>query len=226
MTKRNADGSWTSTGFALAPAERSRFAALRADVDARLTAADAGWDEAGRDRQQVHDRLHGFLMGFSALRTLDNGGGVMMTAAFVEAVEDLPISAVHRACKAWNQRAFKWPNYSFPPTPPDMRRAVNETVTEMKVERYDLDAVLRAIPALRVPRPTQAERDEAAARAAEVMASIAEAAGAQVQEPGPTKPSPERKAVAAELAVRQARREAHERAAAPDISTSEEAGEA
>ncbi|WP_238308344.1 hypothetical protein [Methylorubrum suomiense] len=181
--------------------------ALRADVDARLTAADAGWDDDGFDRKQVHDRLHGFLMGFSALRALDGGGGKMMVADFVEAVEDQPIGAVHRACKAWNQRAFKWPNYSFPPTPPDMRRAVNETITEMKVERYDLDAVLNAQLPPKLEQVTQEQRDAAAAEAVAVIAMIA-GASLVPHDPMPTAPSPERMEVARELESRRIRREA------------------
>lgn len=134
-----------------------------------------------------------------------------MVADFVEAVEDLPIGAIHRACKSWNQRAFKWPNYSFPPTPPDMRRAVDETITEMKVERYDLDAVLKALPAPKPPRPTQEERERAAAEAADVIASILRSSEISPPEPGAAPPSAERMQVAAELEARQARREAAER---------------
>ncbi|WP_456015811.1 hypothetical protein [Methylorubrum populi] len=169
-TKRSEDGSWISTGCALLPAERERFAALRADLDARL--APAADDE---DRAAVHDRLHAFLMGFSQLRALDAGGSAMMLNDFVEAVEGLPVGVVHRACRGWNQRHFAWPNYSFPPTPPDMRRAADEMRTEMKVERYDLNAVLLAAPAKRPDQPTQEERDKGAARAAALITSIAEA---------------------------------------------------
>lgn len=169
-TKRSEDGSWTSTGCAPSQAERERFAALRADLDARL--APAGDDE---DRAAVHDRLHAFLMGFSQLRALDAGGSAMMLNDFVEAVEGLPVGVVHRACRGWNQRHFKWPNYSYPPTPPDMRRAADEMRTEMRVERYDLNAVLLAAPAKMLDRPTQEQRDRGAATAAALIASIAEA---------------------------------------------------
>lgn len=170
-TKRSEDGSWNSTGFALAPAERQRFLALRNELDAWLEAGAEAWD-----RQRVHDRLHAFLMGFSQLRALDPVNGVMLVNDFVEAVEGFPLGVVHRACKSWNQRRFPWPNYAFPPTPPDMRRAVDEMITEMKVERYDLNAVLLAKPADgRSTRPTAEEREKGAAAARQLIASIAEA---------------------------------------------------
>lgn len=193
-TKRTPEGGYsTSGGLVPTAAERERFAALRADLDERLAA-----DGSQEERARIHDRLHGFLMGFAQLRALDGGNAALMVANFVEAVKGVPAEAVHRACRAWNRRRFSWPNYAFPPTPPDLCRAAKEIVTEMRVERHDLHAILIAAPLEQSKPISDVERQEVLAKVAAAPNSLLKAA----QEPAPTPPAPEEISAAREASLR------------------------
>lgn len=128
------------------------------------------------DPSAVHDRLHVFLAGFSQLRSLDAESAAMMLENFVEAVEGLPLEVVARTCRAWNQKKIKGVDYRYPPGPPEFRGAADEIMATLRVERRDVEVVLRALPAPeRPPAPTDEERDACAARAAELVKGIADA---------------------------------------------------
>jgi hypothetical protein len=128
------------------------------------------------DPSALHDRLHVFLAGFSQLRSLDAEGAAMMLENFVEAVEGLPLEVVARTCRAWNQKKIKGVDYRYPPGPPEFRGAADEIMAALRVERRDVEVVLRALPApARPPAPTDEEREACAARAAELVKVIADA---------------------------------------------------
>lgn len=145
--------------------EKRRMLALYQDLDARLQPAP---------RSKAHDRIHAFLMGFPALRSADGAVATMMVQDFVEAVEGMPIEAIHRACKGWNRRAFSWANYSFPPNPAEMNRAVSEMLIDAKVEHYALKLVTSAKPVDDgvAPAPTEEQRAACVADAEALIAQI------------------------------------------------------
>lgn len=150
------------------------------------TAEDFAWLEPYRrglrgmlapaEPADVHDRIHVFLGGFPQLRTLDTEGARMMLANFVEALEGLPLEVVARTCKAWNQRKVQGVDYRFPPAPPEFRKAADDIMAALRVERRDVEMVVRAIAAPEGPPPiTDEEREECLKRAAEVVAGITKA---------------------------------------------------
>lgn len=150
------------------------------------TAEDFAWLEPYRqglrglvqpaDPSEVHDRLHVFLSGFPQLRTLDTEGARMMLANFVEALEGLPIEVVARTCKAWNQRKVQGVDYRFPPAPPEFRKAADDIMAALRVERRDVEMVMRAIAAPDRSAPiTDEEREACLKRAAETVEGIVKA---------------------------------------------------
>jgi hypothetical protein len=150
------------------------------------TAEDRAWLEPYRqglramvqpaDASEIHDKMHVFLSGFPQLRTLDTEGAGMMLENFVEALEGLPLEVVARACKAWNQRKVQRVDYRFPPAPPEFRKAADDIMAALRVERREVESVLRALPApAPLPPVTDEQRAECAAAAAELVKVIADA---------------------------------------------------
>lgn len=133
-------------------------------------------DPSVERRDEIQDRLHVFLAGFPQLRTLDEEGGAMMLENFVEAVEGLPLEVVARAVKAWNQRKVQGVDYRFPPAPPEFRKAADDIMAALRVERRDVEMVMRAIAAPEGPAPiTDEEREACLNRAAETVEGIVKA---------------------------------------------------
>lgn len=128
------------------------------------------------DLSQIHDKMHVFLSGFPQLRMLDAEGAGMMLENFVEAMEGLPLEVVARACKAWNQRKVQGVDYRYPPAPPEFRKAADDIMAALRVERREVESVMRALPApAPLPPVTDEQRAECAARAADLVKSIADA---------------------------------------------------
>ncbi|CAO4173249.1 hypothetical protein [Methylorubrum extorquens] len=127
-------------------------------------------------RTAIEDRLHGFAFGFGTLRALDRETFAATLKVMVQAVDHLPYEAVSRACLAWTKGQIRWANCRFPPDAPELARAAEEALGQMRMEERELRIVLGAklLPAP-PPKPTQEERDRAAADATALIASIAEA---------------------------------------------------
>ena len=124
-------------------------------------------------REAIEDRIHQFAFGFSQLRSLDATTFKYALANFVEAVDHLPREAVCRACVAWNKRRFHWANPTFPPQAPELARAAEEMLIEMRCEERDLRIILNAAVAPPPPAAlTGKQRDDAVARWDEIRAAI------------------------------------------------------
>ncbi|MGE7153143.1 hypothetical protein ACQKJ1_05315 [Methylorubrum rhodesianum] len=127
-------------------------------------------------RTQIEDRLHGFAYGFGTLRALDSDTFAATLKVMVQAVDHLPYEAVSRACLAWTKGQIRWANCRFPPDAPEIARAAEEALGQMRMEEREIRIVLGAklLPAPPA-KPTQEERDKAVADAAAVIAGIVEA---------------------------------------------------
>lgn len=124
------------------------------------------------ERDTIEDRLHGFAFGFNQLRALDDATFKFMLRNWVEAVDDQPYEAVHRACRAWNKGLIPWAKAGFPPQAPEIGRAVEEMRCGMLMEERELRLILGARVVTPPPPLTQEQRDACLHEVADLIKSL------------------------------------------------------
>lgn len=165
------------------------------------------------ERDALHDRLHRFAFGFGQIRALDPESVALMLEEWVDAVEDLPYEAVHRACKGWVQGAFRWAKTGFAPNADEIGRAAREMVCALKMEDRALRRLIEAKPVDDAIPLDDAQREANQAAFAGLLSDLM--AGRKVEPWLAGAASAERQTALADLARIKAEREEREKAEAP-----------
>lgn len=96
---------------------------------------------ATEEKKRASQALAAMFMGFPSLRNTDNAA---MVAAYLMALDDLPVSAVIKACEDVAKRRVKGTDPDFPPTGPRLYEVAQKYTRPAEGERIKIKRTLDA----------------------------------------------------------------------------------
>jgi hypothetical protein len=158
------------SGMTLTPEERAFCDHRRASLVALIECTNLTAQQCSKARLSLLTQM---LLGFPTAGGNSEAAANAKIEIYSEAVRDLPPWAINNAIKRWARGeggSVTNPNFTFAPSPADLRRICTEELEPFKAQRSKLDRLLSAVSAERAndPAPMRASAHSVGGRVIEL----------------------------------------------------------